>query len=70
MKVVLIPCPIAEQTAAQVLPAEVRQHILTCRHFLVEHIRTARRFISELKLGIEIESLHFEILDKDMRRQK
>ncbi len=68
MKVVLIPCPIAEQTAAQVLPEEVRQHILACRHFLVENIRTSRRFISELKLGIEIESLHFEVLDKDSQR--
>lgn len=68
MKVVLIPCPIAEQTAAQVLPEEVRQYILACRHYLVENIRTARRFISELKLGIDIESLQFEILDKDSQR--
>ncbi|MDT8887430.1 SAM-dependent methyltransferase [Aquirufa regiilacus] len=69
MKLVLIPCPIAEQTAAQVLPEEVRQAILQTKHFLVENVRTARRFISELKLGIQIDDLTFEILDKDTERK-
>ncbi|MFM6936150.1 MAG: hypothetical protein ACKOXH_00485 [Aquirufa sp.] len=41
MKLVLIPCPIAEQTASQVLPEEVRQAVLQCKHFLVENVRTA-----------------------------
>ncbi|MHA8068766.1 SAM-dependent methyltransferase [Aquirufa ecclesiirivi] len=65
MKIYLIPCPIAENTATQVLAPEVSQAILACQHFLVENVRTARRFISELKLGIKIEDLVFEILDKD-----
>jgi 16S rRNA (cytidine1402-2'-O)-methyltransferase len=69
MKLVLIPCPIAEQTAAQVLPDEVRQAVLETKHFLVENVRTARRFISELKLGIQIDELTFEILDKDTERK-
>ncbi len=69
MKLVLIPCPIAEQTAAQVLPEEVRQAVLQTKHFLVENVRTARRFISELKLGIQIDELNFEILDKDTERR-
>lgn len=69
MKLVLIPCPIAEQTAAQVLPEEVRQAVLQTKHFLVENVRTARRFISELKLGIQIDALTFEILDKDTERK-
>ncbi|RXK52512.1 SAM-dependent methyltransferase [Aquirufa rosea] len=65
MKIYLIPCPIAEQTAAQVLAPEVSQAVLACKHFLVENVRTARRFISELKLGISIDELVFEVLDKD-----
>jgi 16S rRNA (cytidine1402-2'-O)-methyltransferase len=69
MKLVLIPCPIAEQTAAQVLPDEVRQAVLETKHFLVENVRTARRFISELKLGIQIDELTFEKLDKDTERK-
>lgn len=69
MKLVLIPCPIAEQTAAQVLPDEVRKAVLQTKHFLVENVRTARRFISELKLGIQIDELVFEVLDKDSERK-
>jgi 16S rRNA (cytidine1402-2'-O)-methyltransferase len=65
MKLILIPCPIAENTASTVLAPEVPKYIAECKHFLVENVRTARRFISELKLGISIESLTFEILDKD-----
>lgn len=65
MKLFLIPCPIAENTASQTLPNEIRDAILQCNHFLVENIRTARRFISELKLGITIENLVFFELTKD-----
>jgi 16S rRNA (cytidine1402-2'-O)-methyltransferase len=68
MKLVLIPCPIAENTVHEVLPLEVKNHISKIQHFLVENVRTARRFISELKLGINIEELTFEILDKDSQR--
>lgn len=38
--------------------------IQNTNHYLVENVRTARRFISSLNLGIEIPSLQFEILDK------
>ena len=34
-------------------------------YFLVENVRTARRFVSSLKLGRKIEELHFEMLDKN-----
>lgn len=68
MKLVLIPCPISENTASEVLPSDVSKYVLLCKHYLVENIRTARRFISELKLGINIEELTFEILDKDSTR--
>ena len=68
MKLVLIPCPISENTASEVLPADVSKYALLCKHYLVENVRTARRFISELKLGINIDELTFEILDKDSTR--
>ncbi|CAM4121556.1 SAM-dependent methyltransferase [Cytophagaceae bacterium 50C-KIRBA] len=65
MKIYLIPCPIAENTAAQVVTPEVSQALVSCQYFLVENVRTARRFISELKLGIKIDDVVFEVLDKD-----
>jgi 16S rRNA (cytidine1402-2'-O)-methyltransferase len=65
MKIYLIPCPIAENTSSDVLSPQILAAILQTKHFLVENVRTARRFISELKLGIQIDELIFEILDKD-----
>jgi len=65
MKMILIPCPISENTASDVLPADISKYVLLCKHYLVENVRTARRFISELKLGINIDELTFEVLDKD-----
>ena len=65
MKIVLIPCPIAENTSSEVLSPQILEALKQTKHFLVENVRTARRFISELKLGIQIEDLIFEILDKD-----
>jgi len=39
--------------------------VFRLQYFLVENIRTSRRFISSLKLDIPIDSLHFTQLDKD-----
>lgn len=33
-------------------------------YFLVENVRTTRRFISSLKLEVDISALHFEVMDK------
>ena len=38
--------------------------IVNTKYYLVENVRTARRFISSLKLGIDISTLEFEVLDK------
>lgn len=60
----LIPTVLAPDTAAQVLPSEVIEAIKTLDIFFVENIKTARRFISSLKLGKIIDELTFIILDK------
>ncbi|MFM1914084.1 MAG: hypothetical protein RIR51_1937 [Bacteroidota bacterium] len=64
MKLFLIPCPISENQANESIPDEVKIILPTIKKFLVENIRTARRYISSLKLGIIIDDLEFEILDK------
>ncbi len=64
MTIYLIPTVLAEQTAESVLPKQISEVVLQTQYYLVENIRTARRFISSLRLGIEIELLHFEVVDK------
>jgi 16S rRNA (cytidine1402-2'-O)-methyltransferase len=63
-KLFLIPTILAEGTAEMVISPQVKEVVLHTQYFLVENIRTARRYISSLKLGINIEELHFEVLDK------
>jgi 16S rRNA (cytidine1402-2'-O)-methyltransferase len=63
-KLYLIPSVLAENTAEKVISSEIRERVSQIDYFLVENIRTARRYISSLKLGIKIEDLHFEVLDK------
>ena len=61
----LIPTIIADDTQAQVIPAQVRNALADLRYFLAEDVRTARRYLSSLKLFDSIESLQIEVLDKD-----
>ena len=60
----LIPSVLAEGTANEVIAPQVRSVIQNVDYYLVENIRTARRYISSLKTGRVIEELHFEVLNK------
>ena len=67
-KIFLIPTSIAEDTAEKVIPLQIREALVNIKHFLVEDVRTARRYLSSLKLYSSIEELSFNILDKDTKR--
>lgn len=69
-KLFLIPTVISPNTENDVITSQVREAISMIDFFLVENVRTARRFISSLKLGVEIEALHFEVLDKNTDSEK
>lgn len=64
-KLFLIPNVIAENTQLTVIPAHIRLALPDIRYFLVEDVRTARRFLSSLKIYESIEPLTFEVLNKD-----
>ncbi|MGY6521783.1 MAG: SAM-dependent methyltransferase [Mongoliitalea sp.] len=66
-KLFLIPSVLAPDTAADVISPQVKSIIQHTKHFLVEDLRTARRYISSLRLGVVIDELHLEILDKKTR---
>lgn len=52
----LIPTPISESNSTS---DEIRAAIKECDYFVVENVRTARRFIASLKLGVVIDELEF-----------
>ncbi|TAE21593.1 MAG: SAM-dependent methyltransferase [Cytophagales bacterium] len=61
----LIPTPLAEGTAPQVLPPTVTEVIAATDAYFVENLRSARRFITELKTGRVIDETTLHLLDKD-----
>ena len=61
----MIPTVLADNTAHWVISPQVQEVISHTKIFLVENPRSARCYISSLKLGINIEELHMEVLDKD-----
>lgn len=63
-KLYLIPTPLAPDTLNKIVTDEMTSVIKRLDYFLVENLRTARRFVSSLKLGKVIEDLHFDLLDK------
>jgi 16S rRNA (cytidine1402-2'-O)-methyltransferase len=63
-KLYLIPTVISEDTQAAVIPPHVRVVLPLVTNFLVEDVRTARRYLSSLKIYPSIEPLTFEVLDK------
>jgi 16S rRNA (cytidine1402-2'-O)-methyltransferase len=60
----LIPTVLADDTAHLVISPQIKGTIPHLEFFLVENIRTARRFISSLRLGVNIDGLKFDVLDK------
>lgn len=60
----LIPVTLGETPLDKVLPAYNREVILSIRHFIVEEVRTARRFLKKVEPSIDIDSLTFYPLNK------
>ncbi len=60
----LIPVTLGETPIDAVLPAHNREIILGIKHFIVENIRTARRFLKKTDSSINIDSLTFYELNK------
>lgn len=61
----LIPCPVSDDTAvAAVIPAANNDVINALDYFIVENIRSARRFLSKAGISKPIETLEFRELNE------
>lgn len=60
----LIPSYLSENNEASFIAPMVLDVIQNTSYFLVENSRTTRRFISSLKLGLDISKLQFEVMNK------
>ena len=64
-KLYLIPSTIASDTEKIVIPPHITNELHGLTYFLAENTRTARRYLSSLKIFESIEALHFDTLDKN-----
>ncbi len=59
----LIPNVLVLETGQDIMAPVVKNVIAATSHYLVEDFRTARRYISSLKLGVNLEEVHLEKLE-------
>ena len=69
-KLYLIPSPLGDYPPQEVLPAPVLQAILPLKTFVVEEVRTARRFLSAAGLRGQIDTLEFHTLNEHTRPEE
>jgi 16S rRNA (cytidine1402-2'-O)-methyltransferase len=60
----LIPTLLGDSAVESVLPARIKEVIGGIHHFVVEDLRTARRFLKKADREIDIDSLEFLILNE------
>lgn len=66
----LIPVTLGDTSIEQVLPPHNKEIILQIKHFIVENIRTARRFLKKVDNTINIDELTFYELNKHTKPEQ
>ena len=65
----LIPVTLGETDLVQVLPSANHDIIVNIKHFIVENIRSARRFLKKVEKSIDIDELTFYELNRHTDRK-
>ncbi len=60
----LIPSTMSDASVSDVIPERNLAVIRAIRHFVVENVRTVRRFLKRCDRSIDIDSLSFTVLDE------
>ena len=60
----LLPVTLGDTTIEKVLPSYNKEIILGIKHFIVEDVRSARRFLKKVERSIDIDTLTFYPLNK------
>lgn len=68
-KLYLLPVPLADETASQVLPALHSEIINRIKHYVVENEKTARKWLKEMGLQTAQSELKIEVYGKHSEKQ-
>jgi len=63
-KLYLVPTSLGETDFNSILPAQNTEIVTALRHFIVEDVRTARRFLKKTNPAIDIDMLTFYVLNQ------
>ncbi|HBV21143.1 MAG TPA: SAM-dependent methyltransferase [Nitrosomonas sp.] len=66
-KLYLIPTPISDNDIDWVIPKAVGQSIQQLTHYIVEHPKTARRFLKHIGCKLPIQEIHMHTLNEHTR---
>jgi len=66
----LIPSPLGENDPAEVIPAAVLERLPSLRIYVVEELRTVRRYLSRAGLRGQIDTLEFHLLNEHTSEQE
>ena len=66
----LIPSPIGDVAPAEVVPQSVLELLPKLNHFVVEELRTVRRYLSNAGLKGKIDSLNFYLLNEHTPKEQ
>ena len=66
----LIPVTLGDTSIEKVLPSYNKDIILGIKHFIVEDLRSARRFLKQVEKSIDIDSLQFYALNKHTTKEE
>ena len=69
-KLYLFPVPLSADTVQRVLPAYNTEILREIKYFIVENVRSARRFLKQCDKGIDIDSLTFFTLNEQTKREE
>lgn len=69
-KLYLIPSPLGENDPLEVIPGPVLETVKSLDTFVVEEVRTARRYLSKAGLKGHIESLNFTVLNEHTKESE
>ena len=61
----LVPAPLGPDWLEYTLPVGALATVRSLRHFAVENLRTARRYLAELGMPVPIAELTLELFDRE-----
>jgi 16S rRNA (cytidine1402-2'-O)-methyltransferase len=67
-KLYLLPTTLGESGWESVIPQTIPGEISSCRHFIVENVRSARRYLRLLDSTFDIDNSEFYLIDKHTKR--